>query len=192
MQNNGYALNNLVQTLWRTHASLDSKTADVLPSLLQQRNEVVDGQHDVTNQVVFGHANVSDGNTETENLLQLELDGRSDFVDFAGKIFVVGDWSWELSGCTSNFVSNHCSYTLRMIKIYVHTFRQTRAQNTGDKLDQRVRGDESIVLSSELLDQLLVLVELLEIVGAHGIESVVLGTIDIMLISENAVVIPPC
>jgi hypothetical protein len=53
-------------------------------------------------------------------------------------------------------------------------------------LDQGVGSDEGIVLACELLDQLLVLVQLLQIVGRHGINTTVLSTIDIMLITENA------
>jgi hypothetical protein len=87
----------LVDTLGGRHGSLDSQASNVLPSLLQQRNEVVDGQHDVGDQLVLSHADVSDGNTHTQNLLQLELDGRLDFGDLGGEIFGVGDRSGELS-----------------------------------------------------------------------------------------------
>jgi hypothetical protein len=54
-------------------------------------------------------------------------------------------------------------------------------------LDKSVGSDESIVLACELLDQLLVLVELLEIVRRHGIDTTVFGTINIMLVTENAI-----
>lgn len=53
-------------------------------------------------------------------------------------------------------------------------------------LDQGLGGDESIVLASELLDELLVLVELLQVVGRHGVDTAVLGTVDIVLVTENA------
>jgi hypothetical protein len=66
-------------------------------------------------------------------------------------------------------------------------------QETGDLLDQGVGSDESIVLACELLDQLLVLVELLQIVGRHGINTTVLGTINIVLVTKNAIILsaPP-
>jgi hypothetical protein len=67
-----------------------------------------------------------------------------------------------------------------------HTLGQTRTQQTGDLLDQGVGGDEGIVLASQLLDELLVLVELLQVVGAHGINTAVLRTIDIKLVTQNA------
>jgi hypothetical protein len=54
-------------------------------------------------------------------------------------------------------------------------------------LDKSVGSDKGIVLASELLDQLLVLVQLLEIVRRHGIDSTVLGTINIVLVTENAI-----
>jgi len=94
--------NPLVQTLWWGHGSLDGQASNVLPALLQQRNQVVDGQHDVSNKLVLGHLDVSDSDTHAQNLLQLELDGGLDLGDLARQVVVVGDWGWELSGC--NFV----------------------------------------------------------------------------------------
>lgn len=82
----------------RRHGSLDDKTSDVLPALLQQRDEVVDGQHDVGNQLLGLHVDVSDGDTHAENLLQLELDGRLDLVDAASQVIGVGDGGRELAG----------------------------------------------------------------------------------------------
>ena len=67
-----------------------------------------------------------------------------------------------------------------------HTLGETGAQETRNLLDQSVGSDEGIVLAGKLLDQLLVLVELFQVIGRHGINTTVLGTIDIMLITENA------
>lgn len=66
------------------------------------------------------------------------------------------------------------------------TLGQTRTQETRDLLDQSLRSDESIVFASQLLDELLVLVQLLQVVSRHGIDTTVLGTIDIVLVTENA------
>ena len=153
----------LVEALRRRHGSLDGKAANVLPALLEKGNEVVDGQHDVGNKLLLGHANVANSNTHAENLLELELDGGLDFVDTAGKIVGVGDGSRELA-----------------------SLGQTGTEQTGNLLDEGVGGDEGIVLASKLLDELLVLVELLEIVGAHGVDTAVLGTVDIVLVTKNA------
>lgn len=80
-----------------------------MPSLLQERNEVVDGQHDVRDQLILGHAHVSDSDTHAEHLLQLELDGRLDFIDLLLELFVVRDWGGEFTSCRSStlaFVHN--------------------------------------------------------------------------------------
>lgn len=87
----------LVDALGRRHGSLDSQASNVLPSLLQQRDEVVDGQHDVGDQLILGHSDVSDSDTHAQDLLQLELDGGLDLVDLGAEILVVGDWGWEFT-----------------------------------------------------------------------------------------------
>ena len=69
---------------------------------------------------------------------------------------------------------------------YKLTLGETRTQETGNLLDEGVGSDEGIVLASKLLDELLVLVELLQVVGGHGVDTTVLGTVDIVLVTENA------
>jgi len=69
------------------------------------------------------------------------------------------------------------------------TLGKTGTEETRNLLDQSLGSDEGIVLASELLDQLLVLVELSQILSGHGINTKVLGTIDIVLVTENAVVV---
>ena len=66
--------------------------------LLEKRDQEVDGQHGVLHDVVFGHVDVTDSDTETEDLLQLELDGGLDFGDLSGEILRVRDGGGELSG----------------------------------------------------------------------------------------------
>ena len=91
--------NRLVKTAGGRHGSLDGQAANILPALLQQRDEVVDGQHDVGDKLLLGHANVSDSDTHAKNLLELELDGGLDFVDLAGEVVGVGDRGRELASC---------------------------------------------------------------------------------------------
>lgn len=67
-----------------------------------------------------------------------------------------------------------------------HTLGETRTQETRNLLDESIGCDEGIVLAGKLLDQLLVLVELLQVIGRHGIDTTMLSTINIMLITENA------
>ena len=87
----------LIDALGRRHRSLDGQAAHVLPALLQEGDEVVDSQHDVGDQLVLSHANIADSDTHAQNLLQLELDSRLDFVDLGAEIFVVGDGSREFT-----------------------------------------------------------------------------------------------
>lgn len=68
----------------------------------------------------------------------------------------------------------------------LRTLGQTRTQETGNLLDQGVGSDEGIVLAGELLDELLVLVQLLQVVGGHGVDTAVLGTVDIVLVTQDA------
>ena len=56
-------------------------------------------QHDVSKDLVVGHLDVANGNTETEDLLQLELDGRTDLSELVGQVLSVGDGGGELSSC---------------------------------------------------------------------------------------------
>lgn len=67
----------------------------------------------------------------------------------------------------------------------IHTLGQTGTQETGNLLDEGVGSKEGIVLASKLLDELLVLVELLQVISRHGIDAVVLGTVEIVLVTKN-------
>lgn len=66
------------------------------------------------------------------------------------------------------------------------TLGQTGSEETGNLLDESLGSDEGIVLAGKLLDELLVLVQLLQVISGHGIDTSVLGTIDIVLVTENA------
>ena len=71
---------------------------DVLPVLLEERHEEVDGQVDVGEQLGFGHLDVADGDAEAESLLELELDGALDFVELLKNVFVGAEQRGELAG----------------------------------------------------------------------------------------------
>jgi hypothetical protein len=137
----------LVETLWWRHGSLDCQATNVLPALLQQGNQVVDSQHDVTDQLILSHTDIADSDTHAENLLELELDGGLDIGDLVGEIFSVGDWGWEFA-----------------------SLGETGSEETRDLLDEGVGRDEGIVLACKLLDQFLVLVTGGRYVS-HGLSS---------------------
>lgn len=142
----------------------DSQAPDILPALLQQGDEVVDSQHDVTDQMVLRHPNIPNSDTETQHFLELELDGALDIGDLLREVLGVGDGGGELSG-----------------------LGETGTEKTWDLLDQLLGGDEGVVFAREFLDELFVLVEFLQIVDRHRLERVVLGTIDVVLVTENAI-----
>ncbi len=78
------------------------KGLDVLPVLLEKRDEKVDGQVDVGEQLSFGHLNVADSNTEAESLLELELHSALDFVELLEDVFVGAEQGGELAGLEKN------------------------------------------------------------------------------------------
>ncbi len=53
-------------------------------------------QHDVAE---HRHLDVTDSDTQAEDLLQLELDSRTDFVEFVREILGVRDGCGEFAGC---------------------------------------------------------------------------------------------
>ena len=65
------------------HGGLDVQRADVLPVLLQERDQEVDSVHDVGADLLLGHADMADGDSHAQHLLQLELDGGLGLSDLA-------------------------------------------------------------------------------------------------------------
>ena len=56
-------------------------------------------QHDVAENLVVGHLDVTDGNTQAKDLLELELDGRADLSELVLEVFGVRDGCRELASC---------------------------------------------------------------------------------------------
>jgi hypothetical protein len=79
---------------------------------------------------------MADSDTQAKNLLQLELDRRTNLGKLVGQVLGVGNGGGEFS-----------------------SFGETGSEQTGDLLDQSFRGQESVVLLGELLDELLIFVE---------------------------------
>ena len=113
----------LIDAEWLAHRGLDVQRAHVLPVLLQEGHEEVDGQDDVLEELVGSHLDVTEGDSEAEHLLQLELDGGADLLNLGVQVVVVGDNGGELADLV-----------------------QRGSQNTGDLLDQALGGEEGIVL----------------------------------------------
>ena len=83
METRSIAINigNLEDALRLAHGGLDVEGLDVLPVLLEEGDEEVDGNLDVSVNLVLGHLNVGHSDTEGKDLLELELDGTTDGVD---------------------------------------------------------------------------------------------------------------
>lgn len=61
-------INDLIKTVSFTHGALDVECSDVLPVLLQQRDQKVDRQHSVGSDLINGHIDVSDSDGQAQDL----------------------------------------------------------------------------------------------------------------------------
>ena len=119
----------------------------------RRKYEATRTQHDVGENLVLGHLDVADSNTQAENLLKLELDRRLDFDDLVAEVLSVRDRGGELASCSES-ENQLCGESAQ-----VPTFGKTGTKETGNLLDQSFGSKKSVVLFGELLDELLVLVE---------------------------------
>ena len=145
------------------HGALDVEHLDVLPVLLEQGHEEVDGHLRVDEDLALAHLDVADGDGEAEHLLELELDLRADAVDLVLERLAVRAQRGELA---------------RLV--------EAGAEETGDLLDHGLGREEVVVLLGELLDQLLVLVELLERFDVHGVNAVAGGFFAVLGVAKDA------
>ena len=134
------------------HARLNVDRSDVLPSLLEQGNEIVDGHVDVVSELFSVELESSHGAAETDALLQLELDGVLQLLNLGHDLlsFVHGDG--ELA-----HLDQHVSEQLVNL------------------LDDDVRTQEHIVLLGPLSDLGLFLIEGLETLDVDKVEASILG-----------------
>lgn len=153
----------LVETDGLAHGGLDVGGLEVLPVLLEEGDEVVDGQGGVLADFFFLHVDVTDAAAEAENLLELELDGGADFLNLIGEVITEGNGGGELVGT-----------------VHVGT------DNTGNGLDDGFGGEEGIELGAHLLDELLVLVEFLEVFHVHGGDTGLLGLVFMLEVANDA------
>lgn len=152
-----------VDLLRRTHRGFDVDNLNVLPLLLQKRDKEVAGKNNVALQLVLGEVNMTDSDRETKHLLHLELDSVKESVDLLLRIFTVGDDRGELSSSV-----------------------KTRSHDTRKLLDQSIRSQESIILLSQLTDQLLVLVEIGDLIDVHAGNSLLLANLLMLIVHKDA------
>jgi hypothetical protein len=149
--------------LRRTHGRLDVEDLDVLPVLLQQRDKEVDGKLNVQGNLGFGHGDVGNCKGHAHNFLHLEFDGGLLGINLLLDVVVLIKEGREFT-----------------------SLGKTRTKNTGDLLKESTRSKEGIILLGELLDDLLVLVELLQVLNGHAINTNLIGLLTMALRTQNA------
>jgi hypothetical protein len=122
-----------------THGHLDIASLEVLPALLEEGGKEVECHDDVLSELLVGHSLVADSDVEAGDLLKLPLDGTSHISDLLSEGLVVSHGLREETD------------SVKMV-----------TANLGDLSDNRVRGEEELVLLGPLGDGLLLLVELSE------------------------------
>lgn len=146
-----------------THGGLDGERLDVLPALLEEGDEEVDGAGDVINELVLSELDVANSDAEAKNLLHLELDLTLELEDLGLHVIRVGERGRELTSLV-----------------------ETGAEELGDLTEEGLGGEESVVLLGELLDELLVLLESGELVDTHARDTELLGLIEVNLVTKDA------
>jgi hypothetical protein len=153
----------LVKPDWWSHGGFDVERSNILPLLLQQTNQEIDGHVDVLDQLVVVHLHVTNGNGQTKNFLHLEFNGSFHLLDFSDHIVSLSQNTWKLTG-----------------------FVQTWSEQSWDLPDQSIGGQESVVFFRKFFDELFVFVELFQVIDGHVWDVVFGGFIDMRLVSENA------
>ena len=156
-------LSHLVDADGGAHGGLDGEGLDVLPALLEEGDEEVDGAGDVINELLLSELDVTDSDAEAENLLHLELDLTLELEDLGLHVIRVGERGRELTSLV-----------------------ETGTKELGDLTEEGLRSEESVVLLGELLDELLVLLESSELVDAHARDAELLGLIKVNLVTKDA------
>ena len=145
------------------HGGLDVEGSHVLPSLLHEGDEEVDGHGEVLSDVVLASLNISDGSAEAGSLLGLELDGVLEFVDLGSDLLSLGEGDGE---------ETHLD--------------QDVTEQLGGLLGDGVTGEQHVVLLGPLLDLGLVLIESLEAVDVDVGDTAGVGFLDVSSVGEHA------
>jgi hypothetical protein len=102
-------------------------------------------------------------NRKAKDLLHLELDGVENVVDLLSRILRVGDDRGELTSSV-----------------------KTRSHYSRKLLNEGIRSQESIVLLSELTDELLVLVEVGDLINVHARNVLLLADLLVLIVDKHA------
>mmetsp|Transcript_9948 Transcript_9948/g.11277 ORF Transcript_9948/g.11277 Transcript_9948/m.11277 type:complete len:216 (+) Transcript_9948:89-736(+) len=148
-----------------SHRRLDVQALDLHPALGQQAREEVDGKGDVRHHILLVHLNVANSNTQAQGFLALQLElHRRGGVEGDDRDISVGTQR------TGEFA--------RLV--------EARTQKTRDLSNKGRRRKESVVLLGKLLHKLLVLLQLLEVVHAHGRNTSLRAVGNVLGVSQHA------
>merc|ERR1719480_96059 len=116
------------------------------------RSEIkVDGQLNVTTELILGHSHVANSKVQAQHFLHLVLDGASNFIDVVQGIVSGRDTSGELA------------------------FSVETRQKTRNTLDQSIGSHEGVVFVRDFLEFGFFLLQRLELVLCEERESVITG-----------------
>jgi len=153
----------LVNALGFAHRRLDVQNLHILPILLQKRHKEVHRLQNIAHQLLLRQIHVTNGNAHAKHLLQLELHCARQVVHFRLHVVVVRNWRREFT---------------RLI--------QSWAEETRNLTNHCVACNEGVVLLGQLLHELLVLVQLLQRLGVHGVQAERFGLVAVLLVAKHA------
>lgn len=137
--------------------------AHILPSLLHERDQEVDGHGEVLSDVILTSFDGADGSTQAGGLLGLELDSVLEFVDLGSDLLSLSKGDGE-----ETHLDQHVTEQL------------------GGLLGDGVGGQQDVVLLCPLLDLGLVLVKGLQTINIDVGDSVGSGFFDVGGVGEDA------
>eukprot|EP00349_Pseudokeronopsis_sp_Brazil_P008614 CAMPEP_0202965884 /NCGR_PEP_ID=MMETSP1396-20130829/10028_1 /ASSEMBLY_ACC=CAM_ASM_000872 /TAXON_ID= /ORGANISM="Pseudokeronopsis sp., Strain Brazil" /LENGTH=203 /DNA_ID=CAMNT_0049689073 /DNA_START=89 /DNA_END=699 /DNA_ORIENTATION=+ len=136
---------------------------EVLPSLLEEGDEEVDGHEDVLSDLVLSHAVIGDCDCHAGDLLQLELDAAPHIINLRLQALVV-----------SHDLGKHADPV------------EDGTEDGGDLLHEGVSRKQHVVLLGPVLYLLLLLVELLQTLHVDAVNVEVLGFFHVLGVSNEA------
>ena len=137
--------------------------AHILPSLLHEGDQEVDGHGEVLPDVVLTSLQGSDGSTEAGGFLGLELDGMLEFVNLGSDLLSLSKGDGE---------ETHLD--------------QDVTEQLGGLLGHGVRGQQHVVLLGPLFDLGLILVKGLQTVNIDVGDSVGSGFLNVCGVGKDA------
>lgn len=159
-----------VDPLRLAHAGLDVDRPNLLPALLGERSQIVNGHSDVVSDFLIAELNssslktkVPDGAAEADALLELEPDSVLDFFDLVDDLLTLAHGDGE-----SVDLDQHVSEEL------------------GDLLDDHIGAQKDVVLLGPLVDFGTLLIEGLQTFDIDEVDASLLGLVVVNGVTHDA------